>query len=708
MEEKKLYELKFELKELTGGPSVQLSCQIEVGDTKEAIAGKSQITLSPLDISVTSNLSLVFLSGEKAIGITKVSLGTLFSEGLQGKFDKWFKLKSEEFPNLRAKIAASLSRLEKAKPRPASQSRRSSKGPKEVKCPYLESLATGKENNTEPLNEIWKNRDSSMQNFIKISLEPDSPARIELEIPEFSPDNIEEISVEKLQQMNGSQLKQIVKILCEEARHLSVISQKLPEMREELNKKVQERRTLEQSSQSEIDSIKDNWVQMHEKIQALLEKRKDSKLNLLEKQDQGRKLEAELDVLKAQLCDLKRESVLLSTQKLQYDDCIKSREGLQVLIGQSLEKKASLQARVSQAQEDLEKAQSEARSDIDKIKRERDEAWAKIAEVDQEYKTAHAENEELKKKINELKAKLSDAHELKSQVIASVEAYKTESAKRDEVNNQLHLLTTELEKQSNEILASQQLLLESKKASSSKLNTLEISIENKELEILDLRKKLFEATSQKISQEQICCLRADLAQLIEDLERLHKLHAESRAVILRDLEAGSRILLEESEKVYLQAEKLDGMIDAVDKKEEELDGLKNTMGEVKKRNPPYVPARDDPTDAALAEYLNAKETPVPIKFQRQEGGNYLFGSKKVYIKVENGKLLVKVGGGFTSIDEFLCIYTPVEMEKAENSPRGSPGLVSSLARFSKDSSPRAVAMKLSSALDSISKSPKKG
>ena len=117
-------------------------------------------------------------------------------------------------------------------------------------------------------------------------------------------------------------------------------------------------------------------------------------------------------------------------------------------------------------------------------------------------------------------------------MIASVEAYKTESAKSDEVNNQLHLLTTELEKQSNEILASQQLLLESKKASSSKLNNLEISIENKELEILELRKKLFEATSQKISQEQICCLRADLAQLIEDLERLHKLHAESRAVIL--------------------------------------------------------------------------------------------------------------------------------------------------------------------------------
>ena len=68
---------------------------------------------------------------------------------------------------------------------------------------------------------------------------------------------------------------------------------------------------------------------------------------------------------------------------------------------------------------------------------------------------------------------------------------------------------------------------------------------------------------------------------------------------------------------------------------------------------------------------------------------------------------MKVGGGFTSVDEFLCIYTPVELEKSENSPRGSPGL-GSLAKYSKDSSPRAVAMKMSSALDSISRSPKKG
>ena len=160
-------------------------------------------------------------------------------------------------------------------------------------------------------------------------------------------------------------------------------------MREELNKKVQERRDLEHSSQEEIDSIKENWVAKHENIEKLLEKRKESKLNLLEKQEQSRKLESELDILKAHLGDLKRENILLSTIKLQHDDSCKTKENLSQLIQESLEKKALLQEKVNQAEIDLNKAHKEAHDDIEKIKRERDETKVKIEEVDKEYRSAH-------------------------------------------------------------------------------------------------------------------------------------------------------------------------------------------------------------------------------------------------------------------------------------------------------------------------------
>jgi hypothetical protein len=37
----------------------------------------------------------------------------------------------------------------------------------------------------------------------------------------------------------------------------------------------------------------------------------------------------------------------------------------------------------------------------------------------------------------------------------------------------------------------------------------------------------------------------------------------------------------------------------------------------------------------------------------------------VFIKVENGKIIIRVGGGYMMIDEFVEIYTPLELEKWE-------------------------------------------
>ena len=51
-------------------------------------------------------------------------------------------------------------------------------------------------------------------------------------------------------------------------------------------------------------------------------------------------------------------------------------------------------------------------------------------------------------------------------------------------------------------------------------------------------------------------------------------------------------------------------------------------------------------------------------FIRLSPGIYSFGSKKVCIKVDNGKINIRVGGGYLRIDEFLEKYTTVELEKS--------------------------------------------
>ena len=81
----------------------------------------------------------------------------------------------------------------------------------------------------------------------------------------------------------------------------------------------------------------------------------------------------------------------------------------------------------------------------------------------------------------------------------------------------------------------------------------------------------------------------------------------------------------------------------------------------------YIPVRTDPIDTKLAEYINnyPDRKKLKIMFMRESEGVYEFGSRKVMVKVERGKIQIKVGGGFLSIDEFLDQYTPSELEKLE-------------------------------------------
>jgi Growth-Arrest-Specific Protein 2 Domain len=41
----------------------------------------------------------------------------------------------------------------------------------------------------------------------------------------------------------------------------------------------------------------------------------------------------------------------------------------------------------------------------------------------------------------------------------------------------------------------------------------------------------------------------------------------------------------------------------------------------------------------------------------------MYGSKKIFAKIMNGKLIIRVGGGYMLIDEFLKNYAEVEKEK---------------------------------------------
>ena len=77
----------------------------------------------------------------------------------------------------------------------------------------------------------------------------------------------------------------------------------------------------------------------------------------------------------------------------------------------------------------------------------------------------------------------------------------------------------------------------------------------------------------------------------------------------------------------------------------------------------YVPVKADLDDIAMAQFINNRVLPLDVPFIREDSGIYKFGYRRVFIKIENSVLVIRVGGGYMLIDEFIEQYTPVELEK---------------------------------------------
>jgi hypothetical protein len=62
----------------------------------------------------------------------------------------------------------------------------------------------------------------------------------------------------------------------------------------------------------------------------------------------------------------------------------------------------------------------------------------------------------------------------------------------------------------------------------------------------------------------------------------------------------------------------------------------------------------DVVDELCADYINRLGCPVPVK--RIGPNMYNFGTKKISAKIINGRLVIRVGGGYMGIEEFMMYY----------------------------------------------------
>ena len=67
--------------------------------------------------------------------------------------------------------------------------------------------------------------------------------------------------------------------------------------------------------------------------------------------------------------------------------------------------------------------------------------------------------------------------------------------------------------------------------------------------------------------------------------------------------------------------------------------------------PKYKIIKGDAEDELMAKHLT--DNNCSVKVTRTGPGKYMFGSKSIMAKVINGKLVIRVGGGYMGADEFI-------------------------------------------------------
>ena len=146
-----------------------------------------------------------------------------------------------------------------------------------------------------------------------------------------------------------------------------------------------------------------------------------------------------------------------------------------------------------------------------------------------------------------------------------------------------------------------------------------------------------ELAMQLISLEQLFVCKEDPHSIIQDLSSVKFLFKAIEQNVYRELDFMSEYSLGQSEHNFSNIRVMNRLKIILIDKESELLILRNMVTDLQRKRALYIPIKDDPIDGAVADYVNTRTTDVP--FVREDHGIYLFGSKKVFVKLENGKII---------------------------------------------------------------------
>ena len=174
-----------------------------------------------------------------------------------------------------------------------------------------------------------------------------------------------------------------------------------------------------------------------------------------------------------------------------------------------------------------------------------------------------------------------------------------------------------------------------------------LSENNKKLteEIIKIRQELLEAQTALLDVEKTGKTSAfdskytDLIsqniRLLQDSQNFCNLSNKFESEMMRNTNVYIKAMLENSERHLMLQRLLSKVLGFFGDKAKEIRILSELVAKLQKDMPIYIPVRGDFIDNTLANYLNSMTNKLDVPFVRLDNGIYLFGTKKVILRIEN-------------------------------------------------------------------------
>ncbi|CAI2384031.1 unnamed protein product [Moneuplotes crassus] len=267
---------------------------------------------------------------------------------------------------------------------------------------------------------------------------------------------------------------------------------------------------------------------------------------------------------------------------------------------------------------------------------------------------------------------LSTKLQLFSEELDARKAHRIEQeGKIDEVFQNLEAITTEINNllKEIEVIETRVFTDGNRNRLNDKLSEERESLDNKLQFYFDEKNKLLSELKEALAdfdqrQDKVTEQERLIASLQSDIKQIKVLIEEKKEIIIQleqEIHISNERIEELQKNIDDRDKEIEDMLRMLAHKDARIEELTAFLGD----SPPppkqisYKAKKGDEVDELLAQYI--QDCPVPVK--RLGRGFYLFGTKKIYAKIMNCKLVIRVGGGYMIIQKFIETYADQELVK---------------------------------------------